>query len=236
MRLLGPLRRDRGPPGGGAAPPAGRAAGRQADRARQLHADRRRRGGNPGLDGPADGGAGDRRPLGSHCRLRPTSIASPRPSTTACRACRCRSRRAISICTTRSIGRTPQRLNLAGGHRFRARPATDLPAAIHAAGAGGALDLALPHRRLAPQSHRVEVPGEGRRALRRGDLLDARLRAAAGLPDVPDPAFDRSPLGQELRDSRERSGWRRLPAWASTRSGRCCCRSRGSIASRTRWA
>ena len=34
----GSLRRDRGPPGGGAAAPLGRAAGRQADRPRQLHA------------------------------------------------------------------------------------------------------------------------------------------------------------------------------------------------------
>ena len=47
-------------------------------------------------------------------------------------------------------------------------------------------------------------------ALRRGDLLDGRLRAAAGLPDVPHPAFDRSAVGQELRRFPRRSGWRRL--------------------------
>ena len=65
---LGPLRRDRRPPGSGAAPPLGRAAGGQADRSRQFHPQRRRRGRNPRLDGPADGGGGDQRPLGGDHR------------------------------------------------------------------------------------------------------------------------------------------------------------------------
>ena len=99
-----------------------------------------------------------------------------------------------------------------GGHRLRARSAADLPAAIHAAGTGGPLDLALPHRRLAPESRHVEVPGDGRLPLRRGDLLDARLRPAAGLSDVPDLAFDRSAVGQELRDSRGGAAGDAVPA------------------------
>ena len=89
-----------------------------------------------------------------------------------------------------------------GGHRLRARSAADLPAAIHAAGPGGPLDMALPHRRLAPESRHLEIPGDGHFPLRCGDLLDARLRPAAGLPDVPDSALDRSAVGQELRHSR----------------------------------
>ena len=107
MRLLGPLRRDRGPPGGRAAPPPGRAAGRQADRPRQLHAERRRRGRNPGLDGPADAGVGDRRPLGSHHR--PARLLSRHQGLSQRLAgpAGVAARRAISICTTRSIGRTP---------------------------------------------------------------------------------------------------------------------------------
>ena len=89
-----------------------------------------------------------------------------------------------------------------GGHRFRARSATDLSSALYAAGPGGPLDLALPHRRFASESRDLEISGDGDLPLRCGGLLDARLRAAAGVPDVPDPAFDRPAVGQELRHSR----------------------------------
>ena len=64
-----------------------------------------------------------------------------------------------------------------GGHRLRARSATDLPAAIHAAGPGGPLDLALPHRRLAPESRHLEVPGDGHRR--------ATMRRSSRCPPSP---------------------------------------------------
>ena len=124
----------------------------------------------------------------------------------------------------------------AGGHRFRTRSATGLPAALHAARPGGAMDLALPYRRLASQSQRVEVPGTGHRPLRRGHIFHARLRPADGLPEVPD--LCRPSIRCRTRTARfpRRNGWRPFRGWASIRSGRSCCRSRGSIASRTRWA
>ncbi len=44
-----------------------------------------------------------------------------------------------------------------GRRRVHPRPAADLSAQVHAAGAGRPLDLALPHRRLAAQSVGLEV-------------------------------------------------------------------------------
>ena len=51
------------------------------------------------------------------------------------------------------------------------------------------------------------------------------------IPPSIDPA-----VGQELRDSRGGAAGDACRGWASTRSGRCCCKCRGSIASRIRWA
>ena len=68
------------------------------------------------------------------------------------------------------------------------------------------------------------------------DLLDGRLHAAAGTARCS--SFRRRSIRCRTRTARfpRRNGWRRWRGWASTPSGPCCCRSRGSTASRTRWA
>ena len=48
-----------------------------------------------------------------------------------------------------------------GRRRLRPRSAAGLPAALHAAGAGRPLDLAVSHRRLASQPRHLETPGGG---------------------------------------------------------------------------
>ena len=63
----------------------------------------------------------------------------------------------------------------------------------------------------------------------------AGVRAAAEVSDVSDSAVDRSAFGQELPDSRDGAAGNAGALQASIPSGRCCCRSRGSIASRIRW-
>ncbi len=92
------------------------------------------------------------------------------------------------------------------------------------------IDASRPHR------GGVEVPGRRAGALRCGDLLHGRLHPPAGLPDVPHPPFHRPACRTRTARFPRPSGWRRWPARASTPSGRCCSRSRVSIASKTRWA
>ena len=209
---LGPLRRDRRPPGSGAAPPPGRAAGRQADRARQFHAQRRRRGRNPGLDGPADAGVGHQRPLGGRSPRPPDFYRVTKAFHNGLQGLPVSLRKSDFDLHYEVNRENAAAAEPGGGHRFHPRSAARLPAAVHAAGPGGPLGLALPHRRLAAQSGDLEILGDGHCPLQCGNLLDGRLCPAAGVPDVPHPAFHRSPLRQELRHSRGRAAGDAGPA------------------------
>ncbi len=121
-----------------------------------------------------------------------------------------------------------------GRRRVRARSAADLPAAVHAAGPGGPMDLAMPHRRLAPEPRRLEVPGDGDFALRGGGLFHGRLYAAAWPARCSSSRLRSIRFPTRTARFPRRNGWRRWRGWRSIPSGRCCCRSRGSIGSRIR--
>ncbi len=129
-----------------------------------------------------------------------------------------------------------QRLNLEADIVFVHDPQPIFLPQFTPAGTGRPLDLALPHRRLAAESRGLEVPGDGAAHYDAAIFSMAAFTRPLALPDVPHPAVHRPAVGQELRRFPRPSGWKRWPGWASIPSGRCCCRSRASTASRTRWA
>ena len=129
-----------------------------------------------------------------------------------------------------------QRLNLQADVVFVHDPQPVVPSAVYAAGAGAVLDMALPHRRLAPGPVRLEAHGGGHPRLPGHDLLHGRVHPPAAAPDVPHSPVDRSAVRQELPDARGGAPGDLEPAGHRPASGRCSSRSRGSTASRTRWA
>ena len=99
----------------------------------------------------------------------------------------------------------------------------------------GQVDLALPHRPQPPVPAGVEVPAPVRRRLRRQRLLPGRVRPAHAAPGVPHPPEHRSPEREEPAPSPRGGPEGPARSSASTRAGPSFCRSRASIASRTRW-
>ena len=117
-----------------------------------------------------------------------------------------------------------------------ARSATDLSAEIHAARSSGALDLALPHRRLAPQPRHLEIFGTGDFAIRRDDLFHGRLHSAFGAVRCSSSCRPSTLFPTKIARFPMRNAWKHWRAWKSIPNGRCYCRSRGSIGSRILWA
>ena len=214
---------------------AGRLAGKR-DGARQLDAERRRRGRNPRLDDAADAGIGDRRPLGSGhrpTRLLPRHQGLPqRLAGTARGAEEGRFRPPLRG----QPGECPA-AESPGRLRLRPRSAADLPAAVHAHRAGRPLGLALPHRRLAAASRGMEVPGKAPDAItmrRSSRWPPSPARWAAQCSSIP-PSID--PLSDKNCPIPEAERLETLARWGiDPEAARCWSRSRGSIASKTLWA
>ena len=117
--------------------------------------------------------------------------------------------RATSTCTTRSIARTPNGLNLAGGHRLRPRSAADLSSRLHAARPGGSGGSGA-----ATSTPRSPIASSGSTWNGRSPRYDAAIFSMAAFarplpcPMFLIPALDRSACPTRTARFPRPNGWR----------------------------